>query len=74
MTIADAMRTRRHLLFTMLTACAWRDTFLGGWLGIGRIAEGVTRQSYDLQLTRYGEKAGARRSTRRGLEVLSRSV
>ena len=51
MTLADGrLRQRRHVLFTMLTACAWRDvpagpapvvaglrTFLGGWLGIGRI-------------------------------------
>jgi hypothetical protein len=53
----------------MLTTCAWRDTpagpapfvaglrtFLGGWLGIGRIAGGMARQSYDLQLTKYGEE------------------
>jgi hypothetical protein len=53
----------------MLTACAWRDTptgptpvvaglrtFLGGWLGIGRVVVGMARQSYDLQLTRYGEE------------------
>ena len=62
-------RQRRHLLFTMLTACAWRDspagptpvvaglrTFLGGWPGVGRIAVGMARQGYDLQLTRYGEE------------------
>jgi hypothetical protein len=49
---ADDLPRRRHLLFTMLTVCAWRDspagappvvaglrTFLGGWLGIGRIVE-----------------------------------
>jgi hypothetical protein len=61
---------RRHLLFTTLTACAWRDapsgparvvaglrTFLGGWLGIGRIVVGMARRSYDLQLTRYGDEA-----------------
>jgi hypothetical protein len=66
---ADDVRQRRHLLFTMLTACAWREapagptpvvaglrTFLGGWLGIGRIVVGMARQSYDLQLTRYGEE------------------
>jgi hypothetical protein len=60
---------RRHILFTMLTACAWPATpagpasvvtgprtFLSGWLGIGRIAVGMARQSYDLQLTRYGEE------------------
>jgi hypothetical protein len=47
----DDLLQRRHLLFTMLTACAWRDTpagpapvvaglrtFFGGWLGIGRVA------------------------------------
>jgi hypothetical protein len=58
-----------HLVFTMLTACAWRDTpacatsviaglrqCLGGWLGIGRIVVGMARQGYDLQLTRYGEE------------------
>jgi hypothetical protein len=65
----DALRQRRHILFTMLTACAWHDapagpapvvaalrTFLGGWLGIGRIVVGMARQSYELQLTRYGEE------------------
>ena len=31
-------------------------TFLGGWLGIGRIVVGMARQRYDLQLTRYGEE------------------
>jgi hypothetical protein len=65
----DDLGQRRHVLFTMLTACAWRGTpagpapvvaglrqFLGGWLGIGRIVVGMARQSYDLQLTRYGEE------------------
>jgi hypothetical protein len=65
--VSDELRRRRHVLFTMLTACAWRDspagpapvvaglrTFLGSWLGIGRIVVGMARQSYDLQLTRYG--------------------
>jgi hypothetical protein len=68
--IGNDLRQRRHVLFTMLTACAWRDsppvpppvvaglrTFLGGWLGIGRIVVGMARQSYDLQLTRHGEHA-----------------
>ena len=45
----DDLRQRRHILFTMLSACAWRDspagappvvaglrTFLGGWLDIWR--------------------------------------
>jgi hypothetical protein len=31
-------------------------TFLGGWLGIGRIVVGMARQGYDLQLTRNGEE------------------
>jgi hypothetical protein len=31
-------------------------TFLGGWLGIGRIIVGMARQGYDLQVTRYGEE------------------
>jgi hypothetical protein len=55
---------RRRVLFTRLTACAWRDetagpavtvrsSFLGGWLGIGRIIVGMARQSYNLQFTRY---------------------
>ena len=67
--MGDDLRQRRHILFTMLTACAWRDTpgspapvvaglraFLGGWLGIGRIVVGMARQDYDLQLTRYGDE------------------
>jgi hypothetical protein len=64
----DDLRQRRHLLFTMLTACAWRDSpagakpivaglrqFFGGWLGIGRVTVGMARQGYDLQLTGCGE-------------------
>jgi hypothetical protein len=31
-------------------------TFLGGWLGIGRVVVGMARQSYDLQLTRCGDE------------------
>ena len=31
-------------------------TWLDSWAGIGRIAVGMARQSYDLQLTRYDEK------------------
>jgi hypothetical protein len=67
--VTDDLRQRRHLLFTMLTACAWRDApagpapvvaglraFLGGWPGIGRIVVGMARQGYDLQLTRYGDE------------------
>ena len=30
----------------------WRDS----WAGIGRVAVGMARQGYDLQLTRYDEK------------------
>ena len=40
--------------------------WLDSWAGIGRIAVGMTRQGYDLQLMRYDERAGARRSTRPG--------
>src|SRR5262247_2514463 len=31
-------------------------TWLDSWAGIGRIAVGVARQGYDLQLTRYDER------------------
>jgi len=31
-------------------------TWLDSWAGIGRIAVGMARQGYDLQLTRYDEK------------------
>ena len=73
---APHLPQRHHLLFTMLTACAWRAApagpapvvaglrqFLGGWLGIGRIVVGMARHSYDLQLTRYGEEGWRATST-----------
>src|SRR5262245_3254255 len=31
-------------------------TWLNSWAGIGRIAVGMARQGYDLQLTRYDDK------------------
>jgi hypothetical protein len=31
-------------------------TWLDSWAGIGRIAAGMARQGYDLQLTRYDER------------------
>ena len=31
-------------------------TWLDSWSGIGRIAVGMARQGYDLQLTRYDER------------------
>ena len=31
-------------------------TWLDSWAGIGRVAFGMARQGYDLQLTRYDEK------------------
>jgi hypothetical protein len=35
----------------------WRlRTWLDSWSGIGRIAAGMHRQGYDLQLTRYDER------------------
>jgi hypothetical protein len=58
---------RRRILLSMLTAArfeyagpapelvrllrGWFDT----WPGIGRVVLGMARQSYDLELTRYGE-------------------
>ena len=33
-------------------------TWLDSWAGIGRIAVGMARQGYDLQLTRYDERDG----------------
>jgi hypothetical protein len=57
---------RRRILFTMLTALSFRyppgyepplitslHQWLGGWPGIGRIEVGMTRQGFDLELTRY---------------------
>jgi hypothetical protein len=31
-------------------------TWMDSWAGIGRVAAGMARQGYDLQLTRYDEK------------------
>jgi hypothetical protein len=31
-------------------------TWMDSWTGIGRVARGMARQGYDLQLTRYDEK------------------
>ena len=31
-------------------------TWIDSWAGIGRVAAGMARQGYDLQLTRYDEK------------------
>ena len=33
-----------------------RRTWLDSWSGIGRVAVGMARQGYDLQLTRYDQK------------------
>jgi hypothetical protein len=35
-------------------------TWLDSWAGIGRIAVGMARQGYDLQLTRYDERGSCR--------------
>jgi hypothetical protein len=64
----DDLRQRRHILFTMLTALGFRyppgqeppliaalHQWLGGWPGVGRLVTGMSRQEYDLQLTRYGQ-------------------
>ena len=32
--------------------CSWLDS----WTGVGRVAVGMARQGYDLQLTRYDER------------------
>jgi len=58
---------RRRILFVILTALEYRyppggepalitalRAWLSGWPGIGRIVAGMSRQGYDLQLTRYG--------------------
>ena len=31
-------------------------TWMDSWAGIGRVAVGIARQGYDLQLTRYDER------------------
>jgi hypothetical protein len=67
--VRGSIRSSHHVFFHHRTAGVWRDTragpapvvaalrtFLGSWLGIGRIVVGMARQSYDLQLTRYGEE------------------
>jgi hypothetical protein len=48
-------------------------TWLDSWTGIGHVAVGMHRQGYDLQLTQYEERAGARRSTRRGWSTRRRA-
>jgi hypothetical protein len=48
-------------------------SWLDSWSGIGRIAVGMARQGFDLQLTRYDERAGARRSTRPGWSTCRRA-
>jgi hypothetical protein len=62
----EELRRRRHVLFVMLTVLAYRypgrepalpralRQWLGGWAGLGRITLGMSRQGFDLQLTRYG--------------------
>jgi hypothetical protein len=65
--LGSDLARRRRILLTMLTAArfgyagpppelvrllrGWFDS----WPGIGRVVAGMARQSYDLQLTRYGE-------------------
>ena len=68
MTARD-LRCRRHILLTMLTTLAIRYPpgrepelvrrlrgWLDGWPGIGRIVLGMTRQGFDVELTRYAEE------------------
>jgi hypothetical protein len=60
------LQRRRRTLLVMLAATRFQYPpggepeavrllrgWLDGWLGIGRIAVGMARQGYDLQLTRY---------------------
>jgi hypothetical protein len=62
----DDRRQRRHILLLMLTALRWQypttaepamvaglHSWLDRWPGIGRITVGITRQGFDLELTRY---------------------
>lgn len=46
-------------------------SWLDSWAGIGHVAIGMHRQGFDLQLTQYDERAGGRRSTRRGWRALA---
>lgn len=64
----DSLVQRRRILLTMLAAARFQYEgpppelvrllrgWLDSWIGIGRIAGGMARQGYDLQLTRYGEE------------------
>src|SRR5262245_50047075 len=64
----DSLVQRRRILLTMLAAARFPYEgsppelvrllrgWLDSWIGIGRIAGGMARQGYDLQLTRYGEE------------------
>jgi len=40
-----------------MTRALWAlRTYLDSWAGIGRVAAGMHRQGYDLQLTQYDER------------------
>ena len=45
-------------------------TWLDSWSGIGRIAVGMARQGYDLQLTRYDERGWRATFYTTGMEIL----
>ena len=49
-------------------------TWLDSWAGIGRVAVGMAHQGYDLQLTRYDERAGAGPSRRPGWSTRRRAA
>jgi hypothetical protein len=64
--VADDLARRRHVLLTMLAATRFAYPpdqvpelvrllrgWFSSWPGIGRIVVGMTRQGFDLQLTRY---------------------
>ena len=46
-------------------------TWLDLWAGIGRVAVGMHRQGYDLQLTRYDEKGSTVNSYSRSFALVS---
>ena len=50
-------KTLRELRYVPYDRALWAlRTWLDSWSGIGHVAVGMARQSYDLQLTRYDER------------------
>jgi hypothetical protein len=76
---------RRHILFTMLTTCAWPDTpagpasvvtglrrFLSGWLGTVASSSAWPGRATTFNSPGTATRAGGRRSTRRAERTPSR--